>query len=210
MIDCVPSTKEQSMKTTKKWVVFNKCRTNDFIVKWLIACQNWYRNQVEAKKQLFHFPYKMDQLIWLYDYSFKRGYINISFEAFKEIVRGYYDPQQALFHKEKKRSGRNYQLFKNHNFGWCGRHIVCNRYRKRAWHGVKDPEKHSAKKLWREVSGKDRDSRKKRKSDYSRSFYKKLKSKEHRAWIKHEMHRRNYDAFHAKERNAFVPWWDYY
>jgi len=188
------------MKTTKKWVVFNKCRTNDFIVNWLKACQNWYRNQVEAKKQLFHIPYKMDQLIWLYDYSFKRGYINISFEAFKEIVRGYYDPQQALFSKEKKRSSRTW---------WYGRYTACKRYEKRAWHGVKDPEKHSAKKLWREVSGKNRDCRKRRKPDY-KSLYKKETSRKHRAWVKQEMYRKNYDAFHNRERNAVTRWWDWY
>jgi hypothetical protein len=211
MIDCVPLTKEQSMKTSKKWVVFNKCRTKDFIVRWLVICQNWYWNKVEASKSDFVLPHKMEQLIWLYDFSFKRGYINITFEDFKWIIREKLDPEIALFPTERIYHSRYKQKAKNHNFGWGKRHIVSTRYRKCLTHGIQDREKNEAKKIWRKISGKARDCRKRQnRRDKPKRYYKKLSSQKHRAWVKQKMHHKNYDAFHKRELIILTSRWDWY
>ena len=197
------------MKTSKKWVVFNKCRTKNFTVCWLRTCTNWYWSKVEASKSLFVLPHKMDQLIWLYDYSFKRGYIDITFEDFKLIVREKYDPEILLFSKKKKYHSRYKQKCRNHNFGWGKQHVVSNRYRKKLGHGISDREKNEAKLIWREISGKQKEVRKGTRHKRWKRHYKRQTSSGHRAWVKQNLWNENYDAFHPKERVGFENIWDY-
>ena len=196
------------MKTSKNWVVQNKCSTPKFKSDWLVFCRNWYSEKIDTKKVLksycldckYHehwhyiYPYKMDQIIWLYDYSFKHGYTNLYFDTFKAVVRGEsysYDNVQGYTKRKRKylkHSGMKYQKIKG------------------KVHGMKNREQTEAKKLWREVSGKDRDHKKKGKKfsyDHPRIFSKKQRTQKHRNWIKRQLCKENYDAFHSKERTIF-------
>jgi len=197
------------MKTSKNWVVLNKCSTPKFKSGWLVFCKNWYSEKINAKKVLksycldckyhehwhYSYPYKMDQLIWIYDYSFKYGYTNLCFDTFKSVVRGggYAYGSDVREKRKRKRkylrhTGTKYQKIKG------------------TFHGMKNREKTEAKQLWREFSGKDRDHTKRGKKfsyDHPRIFSKKIRTRKHRNWIKTQLYNKNYDAFNGKERNIF-------
>lgn len=96
-----------------------------------------------------------------------------------------------------------------------GRMIAYNRFHRRyrkskdiSQKYVKTAEhkKHNKQKnAWRieQKTLRDKSRRKMRKRGPNR-HYKKLRSKEHRAWVKNQIHRENWDIFWQAERNQFV------
>lgn len=68
-------------------------------------------------------------------------------------------------------------------------------------------EAREKKKEWRDQLRKDQSWRKPRYQRGPGRWYKKSRSTEHRAWVKQQLHRENWDAFHSKERYVFQdPW----
>ena len=68
-------------------------------------------------------------------------------------------------------------------------------------------EEREKKKEWRDQLRKDQSWRKPRYQRGPGRWYKKARSAEHRAWVKQQLQRQNWDAFHPKEREVFEdPW----
>jgi hypothetical protein len=80
-------------------------------------------------------------------------------------------------------------------------------YRRNTDHEKKEE---NPKVVWREVSGKERDSRKRRWGNSAKTFWKRQAARDHRQWVRQQLHHENYDAFHDGEYDVFAdPWnWD--
>lgn len=196
------------MKTSYRWVRPNKCRTRKFRIGFLAGCQNWYWDPIEVPLWGKP-PVEIQRLIWCYDYGFRNGYLDIAFGWFKEIVLERMGVEETLYprvwkpHNGRWRRGRGSQDWFSLRFG---EYRVGTKY-VRHDHEPKEREEIDQRQAWRIESGKDRNSRK---VGYRRGvprFYKKKRSSEHRQWVREQIHRENWDAFHDREREGFVDSW---
>jgi hypothetical protein len=185
------------MKTSRKNVVKNKCMTRKFRVRFLIGCQNWYWEVVDSQKREWweKIPINMARVIWCYDYGCRKGYIDITFEWFKDILLNKIAPEEELYPKERKPFKRTWIRRQDHGGS--------TKYQKGEGHGIKDRERVEAKKLWREYLNKGRTSGKRGPRKDGKLF----RSQYHRAWVKQILHRENYEAFHKREREVFYGRW---
>lgn len=209
------------MKTSFKWVRPNKCRTRKFRIAFLEACQKWYWDPIdkdrilnsswpkwESKPLWGYVPVtQMDRLGWVYDYGFRRGYLDITFEWFKKIILERHLVESVLYpRKPKTHRGRWHWSLK----GWKTRHgkwRVGTKYRKAEGHGKS--EEGAKRQDWRVASGKERDLRRSRYRRGPGKWYKRLRSREHRRWVREQISRENWDTFYGGERRAFVDAWDW-
>lgn len=197
------------MKTSHTWVVPNKNVDKQFIINWLYNCRYWYWVKADPdniRHKLWpHKPsVRMDLLVWLYYYGWRHGYISITFEGFKDIILQEKDPHN-FYSPEKKKKKTTSTWYR-----YLHRHDYSTKYQKKkdVQHGIQNLESVKAKRLWREVSGKQKDHQKQYQCSYRRRnpgrFYKKVRSQQHRAWVKRNLIHGNYEVFHQKERDVFV------
>jgi hypothetical protein len=95
--------------------------------------------------------------------------------------------------------------------GWWGRGGECpyrngNSYRRNTAHEKKEE---NPKAAWREASGKARERQKPHFSYGPRAYYKRKAAKEHRRWVRQELHHERYDSFHDREYTWFADPWDW-
>ena len=77
-------------------------------------------------------------------------------------------------------------------------------YRHNADHEKKEE---NPKAVWREVSGKERDCRRPNWKNGAKTYHKNLSARQHRAWVREQLHHENYEAFHGGEYSEFCdPW----
>ena len=172
--------------------------TRTFRVGYLVSCQGWYWKPIEALKLNWweRNPIQMSRLIWVYGYGARKGYIDITFEWFKKIILDKLDPEAQLYPIV-----RHYKPWGHYT------PTVNSKYRKGEDHGIKDRDRHEAKKLWRDHSGKARDRRARSWKRGPSRFWKRYRSKTHRSWVRQQLVRDDYDQFHKKEREEQCDSW---
>lgn len=159
-------------------------------------------------------PYFIDYVTWE---SVIRKVLGCPVEFYlgqKKLIR--YQPYgygaiNSCFQKDerKRRKGHSWKDRFSKKSRWCKEFEPCSdelAYRK---------EMREHKRLWREMLGKEKEVRKGVGSHYycngPRRYYKTMRDRHHRRWVKRNLRQEQYDVFHRKEREMFFDWkvWGY-
>lgn len=145
----------------------------------------------------------LEMIHWAYRYGESRKWwYGLSYPYFEQCVVNkskLYDIKQPKIHHNK------FGLF------WTylrERHVYSTKYQKKEGHGKREGVEE--KELWREVSGKNRDYRKSKDKRGPGRCWKNRSATEHRAFVRQNIHRENWDVFSDQEYKQCIDprWWD--